>query len=422
MLYDHWCEIARARRNEFALADVASGKRWTFGQLREAGQRAPLPGALWQGRIVFPQGHSAGFILSLLAAWREKLAVCPLETGQPIPPIEPPPVQCAHLKTTSATTGAARHVVFTEEQLAADAENILFTMGLRPDWPNLGVISLAHSYGFSNLVLPLLLHGIPLVLAPSPLPEVVRRTTAGWPAFTLPAVPAMWRAWQEARAIPANVCLAISAGAPLPIALEQSVFKASELKLHNFYGSSECGGIAYDASATPRADEALVGSAMQNVNLSIGDEGCLTVLSRAVGETYWPTRNENLGDGQFQTSDLAEITDGLVYLRGRASDVINVAGRKASPASIEQVLDQHPLVVASLVFGVPGRDAGRGDTIVACVESPNHVPAETLRQFLLARLDAWQVPREWWFVDSLETSQRGKISRSEWRQRYLERS
>jgi long-chain acyl-CoA synthetase len=41
-------------------------------------------------------------------------------------------------------------------------------MGLRPDWPNLGVISLAYSYGFSNLVLPLLLHGIPLFLAPSP--------------------------------------------------------------------------------------------------------------------------------------------------------------------------------------------------------------------------------------------------------------
>ena len=48
------------------------------------------------------------------------------------------------------------------------------TMGLRPDWPNLGVISLAYSYGFSNLVLPLLLHGVPLFLAPSPLPVALR--------------------------------------------------------------------------------------------------------------------------------------------------------------------------------------------------------------------------------------------------------
>ena len=57
----------------------------------------------------------------------------------------------------------------------ADAENIVATMGLRPDWPNLGVISLAHSYGFSNLVLPLLLHGIPLILAPVPLPARLMR-------------------------------------------------------------------------------------------------------------------------------------------------------------------------------------------------------------------------------------------------------
>ena len=71
MLYDRWCEVARQRRDEFALADIASGKRWTFGQLREAGHRAPIPGGLRQGRIIFPQGHSAGFILMLLAAWRE---------------------------------------------------------------------------------------------------------------------------------------------------------------------------------------------------------------------------------------------------------------------------------------------------------------------------------------------------------------
>jgi acyl-CoA synthetase (AMP-forming)/AMP-acid ligase II len=312
-------------------------------------------------------------------------------------------------------------VAFTAPQLAADAENILYTMGLRPDWPNLGVISLAHSYGFSNLVLPLLLHGIPLILAPSALPEVIRRTSFGWPAFTLPAVPAMWRAWHEAKAIPTNINLAISAGALLPLALEQSVFMASELKIHNFYGATECGGIAFDASATPRTDEALVGTAMQNVELAINEFGCLTVRSQAVGQAYLPNPDENLGGGQFQTSDLGEIVDGLVYLRGRASDVINVAGRKVAPARIEQALNRHPSVAASLVFGVPGRETGRGDTIVACVVSRKPVKADKLRQFLLTDLDAWQLPREWWFVDSLETNQRGKISRADWRQKFLDR-
>jgi acyl-CoA synthetase (AMP-forming)/AMP-acid ligase II len=420
MLYDRWCEVAGQRRNEFALADVTSGQRWTFRQLHDAGHRAQIPGALRNGPIVFPQGRSAGFILTLLAAWRNGLIVCPLEAGQVPVPVEAPPEWCVHLKSTSATGGASRLVAFTAAQLAADAENILFTMGLRPDWPNLGTISLAHSYGFSNLVLPLLLHGIPLILAPSPLPEVIRRAAAGWPALTLPAVPAMWRVWHESKSIPRCVNLAISAGAPLPVALEQAVFTSAELKLHNFYGSSECGGIAFDASTEPRTDDSLVGTPVQNVNLSVNDSGCLTVRSEAVGETCWPKPEGALGEGLFQTSDLAEIKDGLIYLRGRASDIINIAGRKVFPESIERVLNEHNAVKTSLVFGIPS-PGERGEIMVACVESRRPVKADTLRKFLLQRLDAWQVPREWWFVDSLTANERGKLSRAEWREKFLAR-
>ena len=241
-----------------------------------------------ESTVVYPQGHAAEFIFAVLRAWRANAVVCPLEPDQAPPPVPLPPAPCVHLKTTSATTGLPRTIAFTAEQLAADAENIVATMGLRPDWPNLGVISMAHSYGFSNLVLPLLLHGIPLILAPSPLPEAVRRAAEGEPALTLAGVPALWRAWHEAGAIPPNVRLAISAGAPLPVTLEQAVFSATGVKIHNFYGSTECGGIAYDATATPRADEACVGAPMRNVQVALNEDGCLEVRSQAVGQTYWP--------------------------------------------------------------------------------------------------------------------------------------
>ena len=301
----------------------------------------------------------------------------------------------------------------------ADAENIVATMGLRADWPNLGVISMAHSYGFSNLVLPLLLHGIPLILAPAPLPEIIRRAAENESGITLPAVPAMWRAWQTAAAIPPNVRLAISAGAPLPVNLEQEVFKACGVKIHNFLGSSECGGIAYDASETPRTDDAFVGSPMQNVNLSLNDAGCLVVRSRAVAETYWPEKSDSLGDGIFQTSDLAELKNEWVFLRGRLGDQINVAGRKVSPETIESALLTHPQVRECLVFGVPSRDAERTEIIVAVVASG--ATESELKTFLLQTLPAWQVPREWHFVDSLSTNARGKISRAEWRKQFAAR-
>lgn len=400
------------------MRDLASRRQWTFRELEMASENAPSHEKL----IAFPTGLSADFIINVLGAWKSGKIVCPLEADQREPEIAPGlPPEIAHLKMTSGTTAAPRFVALTADQLAADVENIVATMGLRPDWPNLGVISLAHSYGFSNLVLPLLLQGIPLVLAGAPLPEIVLRAAATETSITLAAVPALWRTWFDADAIPRNVRLAISAGAPLPVALEQNVFATRGLKIHNFYGSSECGGIAYDASLGARLDGACAGAPMRNVNLSVGEDGCLEVRCKAVGQTYWPEPNPRLGGGVFRTNDLAEISYGLVYFRGRAGDQINVAGRKVSPESIEKALLGHPGVRECVVFGVPSSDAKRGETIVACVSATTQVAGETLKQFLLAQLPAWQVPREWWLVESLFASQRGKLSRAEWRKRYLDR-
>lgn len=411
MLYERWRNISSERQNEFVLHDFASGRRWTFAELFAAGESRPASGR----KLIFARGHSPEFILDVLAAWRENKTLCPLETGQTPPVGELPETGC-HLKSTSATGGAARWVVFKGEQLAADADNIVATMGLRPEWPNLGVISLAHSYGFSNLVLPLLLHGVPLILVAAPLPEMIRLAAQVQSAITLAAVPAMWRAWHQAGAIPPNTKLAISAGAPLPLNLEQSVFEHSKLKIHNFLGSSECGGIAYDDSELPRTDASCVGAPMRNVNLSVNIEGCLTVRSRAVGETYWPEKTAALGDGMFQTADLAELKDGQVFLRGRLGDQINVAGRKISPETIERILLAHPRVRECLVFGVSSRDAERTEVIVAVVVAD--AKEAELKHFLLETLPAWQVPRAWRFLDSLPANARGKLSRAEWRNRW----
>jgi acyl-coenzyme A synthetase/AMP-(fatty) acid ligase len=415
MLYERWRQTARERPSETALSEFPSGRRWTFAALANAVEKLPTTGE----PFVFAQGHSAEFIFDVLRAWRDHAALCPLEIGQPKPALPLPPKPACHLKLTSATTGPARAVMFTAEQLPADAENIVATMGLRSDWPNLGAISLAHSYGFSNLVLPLLLHGIPLALVASPLPEIVRHAAENFNGLTLAAVPALWRTWHETNAIPTTTRLAISAGAPLPAALERDIFRARGLKIHNFYGSSECGGIAYDAAEIPRADDACVGSPMRNVALDCDASGCLRVTSRAVGQGCWPVADDALGAGVFQTSDLAEFREGQVFLHGRVTDQINVAGRKISPAAIEQILAAHSAIRECIVFGVPGNDADRNEMIVACVVAREKISGAELKQFLLARLPAWQVPREWRFVDSLAANERGKISRAEWRKNFL---
>ncbi len=226
----------------------------------------------------------------------------------------------------------------------------------------------------------------------------------------------MWRVWHDSNAILPSVRLAVSAGAPLPLPLENDVFQKRGLKIHNFLGSTECGGIAYDATAQPRDDASLAGTPLRNVDLSVAD-GLLEVRGPAVGSGYWPEPREQLADGAFQTADLVEIRDGQLFVRGRASDVINLAGRKIAPEEIERALAQHPSVRECLIFDSPR--PGRENQIVGIVVAASPATPAALQNFLHERLPAWQIPREWRFVESLAPNARGKISRAEWRRRFL---
>jgi long-chain acyl-CoA synthetase len=252
------------------------------------------------------------------------------------------------------------------------------------------------------------------LICSSPLPEVFRQATASGGYVTVASVPALWRAWHEAGAITPVIRLAISAGAPLPVQLEGDVFNSTGLKIHNFYGSSECGGIAYDAGEFPRTDDSFAGTPMRGVKLSTRADGCLVVESPAVGLECGATVPNPDGE-YFVTSDLGEMDGAQVHLRGRAGDVMNIAGRKLSPGVVESALLRHPAVRECVVFGVPSGDAGRVDEIAACIVAKPGTTPEALRQFLAGQLDAWQLPRHWRFVETLEAGPRGKVSRAGWR-------
>lgn len=414
MLYEAWLKTVQLHRNDVAL--VEAGHKWTFAQLAaEAEKKVELPA------VVYPTGISSRFIIEVLQGWRNQRLVCPVDVAQQtLPQVSVPfPDGCIHLKTSSGSTGDPRFIAFTAEQLWADADNIVATMGLRRDWPNVAAISIAHSYGFSNLVLPLLLHGIPLILCPSRLPEAFRLATEPFEFVTVAGVPALWKIWHEAKVVTPKIKLAISAGAPLPIDLKRTISDEAGVKIHNFYGASECGGICYDKSAVPRECAQDVGSPMTNVDVDLNSDGCLRVRSKAVALSYWPTPQPTVSNGVFQTTDRVQICGGRVRLLGRDTDVINIAGQKISPDTIEQALLKHPLVSECVVFGVPAGDSARNETIAACVTSRAPVEPEELKQFLLKVLPSTQVPRHWSFVSSLADPQRGKISRFQWRQRFL---
>lgn len=410
--YERWQEVVTGHGPRLAVRDAATGESWTFDQLAALGETAPSAPP-----VLVTSTTGMAFLLDVLRAWRCGSVLLPDDaTGITAPSAAVIPGAACHIKVTSGSEGTRRMVLFTADQLAADAHQIVKTMGLHAEQPNVGVISMAHSFGFSNLVLPLLWHGIPLWLVESPLPHVMRTALADVRAVNLPAVPAMWRAWHQAGLDLRSVRTAISAGAPLPLSLEQEVHEGSGLKIHTFYGCSECGGITYDATSSPREKASVAGTALHGVDLSIREER-LTIQSRAVGLGY-------LGEpewtpGFYTTADQASVdARGQVHLHGRQGETISVAGYKVAPAMVEEALLRLPGVRHCVVFGVPSRDPCRIEDVVACLRFDDGLSLVEIQRSV-AHLPAACIPRHWWRCPELAPDARGKFPRHYWRQRWL---
>lgn len=392
MLYLRWLETSR--RFAARPAIVEEGRILTFSDLAMAVSLAPPA----HGPVVARSGSMA-FFVDILRAWRDGQAVIPVEKDAPEPALYvPPPPGICLVKYTPGAAGIPRGIFFTGEQVMADGERLVAAMRLDPAVPNLAVISLAHSYGFSNVVLPLLLHGVPIHIAPVPFPRVIEEIFKQHSALVVAAVPSMWRAWHRAGILKgAPISLALSAGAPLALALESEVFDAAGLKIRNFYGSSECGGISLDMGDGVRSSASDVGTPLPGVEVQVGPGGRLLVISSSVATGYdSPREDDLLGGGRYLTRDLGHLgSNGSIHLTGGLGGAINVAGRKVSPAKVEAALIATGLVRSALVHGIPSSDAERCEEISARIVLHEHVSLEAVKSAVCEKLQNWELPRHW---------------------------
>jgi long-chain acyl-CoA synthetase len=404
-----------------------------------AGHWAEKFAAMAGGVVGIQAGNSPAWMDVLLGAWRAGCGVVPMDAelaGERRERVEAAcgishrvvrksrelilekaagtgPAAADLLKLTSGTTGDPRAIRFTAGQLLADCDNVCDTMGLTEADVNYGVISFAHSYGFSNLVTPLLCRGIPLVASEDAIPRAIVSGLAATGATVLPGVPAHFRTLAQFAPGETRLRLCISAGARLVGDTARAFHGSWGRKVHSFYGASECGGICYDASEDPDVPEGYVGAPMANVSLEPLEAGHMQVRSRAVGQGYLPDEPGDLAGGVFRPADLLEKWQDGYVITGRTSDLINVAGRKVNPAEIEAVVRRCPGISDVVVLGLT---AGlRGEEVAACVVGD--VAEESLRRFCGDHLAAWQIPRRWIPLPEIPVNARGKISRADLRRR-----
>ena len=314
------------------------------------------------------------------------------------------------IKLTSGSTGNPKGIVTTEENLLADCENICRSMGIAAEDVNFGAIPLSHSYGFSNLVTPLITQGTALVISNSYLPQTIIDFCNRHRCTVLPGIPMMFDHLVSADGNFETVRLFISAGAPLPAATSRHFRERFGKSIHSFYGCSECGGITYDREGAA-VERGSVGRAMEGVRLSTHSARLVVHSpSAALGYLHDASNFEPFERGKFVTDDLVEVRDGEIVLTGRVSDLINIAGKKVNPREVEQVILQIEGVRQVKVYGEPA--GARGEVVAAAIVANPNVTREEVRAFCQERLSSHKVPRIVKLIDSMPVDDRGKMTRS----------
>jgi long-chain acyl-CoA synthetase len=318
------------------------------------------------------------------------------------------------LKLSSGSTGRPKGILTTAENLRSDCANICSTMEISGSDINLGAIPFSHSYGFSNLVSPLLLNGTPIVISNDYLPQSIIDLCNRYRCTVAPLIPMVYEHLVLASSGQfESVRTFISAGAPLSPSVSRRFRERFGIAIHNFYGCSECGGITYDR-AGGAVERQASGQPLDGVELSINPSTSrLTVESGAVAAGYLHGADEVqlFERGRFLADDLVEVLGNQeISITGRVGDLINTAGKKVNPREIEQVLLQMPGIREAKVFGE--RAGARGDVVAAAIVAEPDVTREAVRLFCRARLSTHKVPRIIKLIDSIPLDERGKFKRS----------
>ncbi|MBI3880960.1 MAG: acyl--CoA ligase [Verrucomicrobia bacterium] len=325
----------------------------------------------------------------------------------------------AFIRFTSGTTSERKGVALSHETVRDRVASANRALGIGPDDTVMWCLPMAHH--FLITIVLYLSRGATIVLArhvvAGPFLEAINR----WRGTVLYAAPfhfALLAQDQSAAQMP-GVRLAVSTTCALPQNVAEDFFKRFGRPLVQALGVIELGLVSLNLD-DPRGRWNSVGRAAGDFRVRIVEpdaSGCGEVAINGPGmfDAYvapWLPRERVLRDGWFFTGDLGRLdAEGFLFLVSRKTAVINLAGRKIFPEEIEAVLNRHPAVRESRVFG--RAHAHLGEVVEAeVVLDPPEATLDSVRAFCREHLASYKIPMRFTVVTALpRTPVTGKIRR-----------
>ncbi len=304
---------------------------------------------------------------------------------------------------TSGSTGLPKGAELTAAALTASAGASLTRLGAAPGARWLCCLPVHHISGLGVLVRSLLAGSTPVITDRADVGVLVREASRPHGCRYVSLVPTQLRRLLDGGAPLAGFHGILLGGAAVPPGLPQEA-AAAGARVVTTYGMTEtCGGCVYD------------GEPLDGVRVGTGTDGRIRISGPVLFSRYRlapELTSAALDDGWFVTSDLGEVTDGRLVVRGRADDVINSGGEKVVAGEVEQVLRGCPGVRDAVVVGTPHPDWGeRVTAMVVPADGADPPPLDEVRAYVKDRLPRYAAPQAMVLVSELPMLASGKPDR-----------
>jgi len=329
--------------------------------------------------------------------------------------LAPPVREGRIIVLTSGTTGTPKGAVRPPAPGLSPLVSILSRIPIDAGDRILIAAPMFHTWGLAGLQIALATRAT-IVLRPrfdaaDCLDTVVRER-----CDVLLAVPVMLARMLDEPVVPTGLRVVAVSGSALPAGLAPAFMDAYGEVLYNLYGSTEASWASIATPADLRRDPATAGRPPRGTTVRILDSslrpattGDIYVGNDMLFDGYTDAPERRRLDGLVPTGDVGHVEDGLLFVDGRADDMVVSGGENIHPAAVERILAEVAGVAEVAVTGVPDDEFGQRLAAWVVPRPGVTLDPDALRAAVRTRMAGFCVPRDVHVLTALPRNATGKI-------------
>ncbi len=327
---------------------------------------------------------------------------------------------------TTGTTGKSKGVMLSELALVSCADNFICDLGFSKDLAFIISGPLNHIASLFKMHPVLTVGGTVCVL------DGLKDMNAFFNVFNLPfkkfgcfLVPSCIRmllqySYETLAALADKMDLIETGTAPISQHDMAMLSKAlPKTRLYNTLGGTEIGAVCTYNFNDGIYKEGCIGRPMKNSSVGVLEDGSIIVSGKTIMSGYVndpETTAKVLQNGKICGADFGYVDeDGMIHLKGRRGDVINVGGFKVDPTEVENVAAFHPCVDSCICIAAQHPIIGIVLKLLVVLAKGEELDKHALATYLKTKLESHKIPIYYEAVDEIKRLYNGKVDRNYYR-------